>query len=271
VPAKVASERPNYQIRSVERALDVLESFTAEEPALHLDTLCERTRLPKSTVFKILSVLEHRDYVHKSQDGGGYRVGFQAFEVGNKYLAGLTMLEIAHPFLKELVARFPQSAAHMAVLSPTETKIVYVDLLTVNPYLVLAPIGSQFWAHATALGKCLLAGLSEDVLERRLAGIAMPQLTANTITDLQEFREHLSQVRVQGYAVDDEELSLGNLCVAIPIRDRQGSTVAAISTSHVKEAMSDDIDTIINEMCRVARDVSKAMGYAPSQTETPCL
>ena len=85
---RATSERPNYQIRSVERALDVLEAFTADDPALNIDALCERAHLPKSTAFKILSVLEHREYVQKSQDGGNYRVGFQAFEEGNNYLAG---------------------------------------------------------------------------------------------------------------------------------------------------------------------------------------
>lgn len=271
MPGKSSSERPNYRIRSVERALDVLESFTADEPALNIDALCERTHLPKSTAFKILSVLENRDYLQRSQDGGSYRVGFQAFEVGNKYLAGLTMLEIVQPVLKRLVARFPQSAAHVAVLSPATTKIVYVDVRTRNPLLVPAPIGSQFWAHATALGKCLLAGLTGEALERRLARIEMPHLTANTITDLGEFREHLEQVRAQGYAIDDEELSPGNLCVAVPCRDRQGATVSSISTSHFKEAMADDKATVIAEMCQVGRDVSRAMGYAPAQAESECL
>ena len=271
MPGKGTSERANYQIRSVERALDVLESFTVEDPALHFDDLCERTHLPKSTAFKILSVLEQRDYVQRSPEGGNYRVGFQAFEVGNRYLAGLTMIEIVHPFLKKLVRRFPQSAAHVAVLSPNETKIVYVDVLTRNAYLVPAPIGSQLWAHATALGKCLLAGLPEEALERRLACIEMPQLTAKTMTDPQLLREHLKQVYAQGYALDDEEISPGNLCVAVPCRDRQGRTIASISTSHVKEAMADDTATVIAEMCQVARDVSKAMGYAPPPAETPCL
>jgi DNA-binding IclR family transcriptional regulator len=269
VTERATSERPNYQIRSVERALDVLEAFTADDPALNIDALCERTHLPKSTAFKILSVLEHRDYVQKSQDRGSYRVGFQAFEVGNKYLAGLTMLEIVQPVLKKLVARFPQCAAHVAVLSPTETKIVYVDVLTRNPVLVAAPIGSQLWAHATALGKCLLAGLPEEALDRRLACIEMPQLTTRTITNLQEFRKHLDQVRIQGYALDYEEITPGHLCVAIPCRDRQGATVASLSTAHVIDAMSDDTATVISEMCQVGREVSKAMGFAPPD-ETPC-
>lgn len=257
-------DRPNYHIRAVERALDVLGSFTTETPALDLDGICERAHLPKSTTFKILAVLENRGFVQKDRDGGRYRVGFQAFEVGNQYLAGLSMLEIVRPFLKILVRRFPQSAAHVAVLSPTETKIVYLDIVSRNAYLVTAPIGSQFWAHSTALGKCLLAGLVEEELERRLSRLHMPQLTAHTITDPQKLVEQLKEVRSLGYAIDNEETSPGNLCVAIPVKDRQGSTVAAISTSHVKEAITDDRATVVAEMCQIARAIARAMGYVPA-------
>jgi len=261
------TRKPNYRIRAVERALDILESFTARKPALDLDALCERTGLPKSTAFKILSVLEHRGYVQKDQASGSYRIGLQAFQVGNQYLAGSTMIEIVHPYLKKLASRFPQSAVHLAVLSPTETKIVYVDMVTLNAFLVLGPVGGQSLAHATALGKCLLAGLEEEALERRLARIELPRLTPHTITDLQELREHLKVVRSQGYAVDDEEASPGNLCVGIPVRDRQGRTVAAISTAHMKGAMSDDLPTIIAVMRQTAEEVSRLMGYTPPPDE----
>ena len=259
-----SATRPNYQIRAVERALDILETFTVESPGLDLSAICQRTDLSKSTAFKILAVLERRGYVRKNEASGNYRIGFQAFAVGNRYLAGLTMLEIVQPFLKELAVRFPQSAAHVAVLSPSETKIVYLDIISWNTFLVLAPVGSEMYAHCTALGKCLLAGLPPEKLERRLARIEMPKMTPHTITDLYAFREHLDRVRSQGYAMDDEETSLGNLCVGIPVRDRQGATIAAVSTSHVKKAMTDDVPTVIAEMCRVAEQVSRSMGYIPS-------
>ena len=165
--------KPNYRIRAVERALDVLEAFTARDPTLDLDALCQRTGLPKSTVFKILSVLEQRGYVQKDPADGTYRIGLQAFQVGNQYLAGLTMIEIVHPYLKKLASRFPRSAVHLAVLAPTEPQVVYVDMVTLNTFLVLGPVGGQAVAHATALGKCLLAGLEEEALERRLAGIEL--------------------------------------------------------------------------------------------------
>jgi len=262
---KESATQLNYRIRTLDRALDILEALTVQEPELHLLAICERTDLPKSTVYKILSLLEKRGYVRRNESSGGYRIGFQAFDVGNRYLAGLTMLEIVQPFLKKLAARFPQCAAHVAVLSPSETKIVYLNILSANTFLVLAPVGSQFHAHSTALGKCLLAWLPEKELDRRMAQLNAPKLTGQTITDPAALRENLKTVRSQGYAIDDEETSPGNLCIGIPVRDRQGATVAAISISHVKEAMIDELDTLIAEMRQVGADVSRAMGYIPSQ------
>ena len=258
------TQSPNYQIRALERALNILEAFTAPDPKLDLDALCERSQLPKSTVFKMLAVLERRGYVQKGKEDGAYRIGFQAYEVGNLYLAGLTLFGIVHPILSGLAARFPQSSAHLAVLSPTVTQIVYLDIVSTNVFTSLAPVGSHYPAHSTALGKCLLAGLPEPELRRRMAQLEMPKLTPCTIDDPQVLCEHLKLVRTQGYAIDDEETALRYVCVAFPVRDRRGATIAAISTSHVKEAMTDDISTVIAEMRQAADSVNRSLGYVPS-------
>ena len=252
---------PNYQIRALDRALTVLESFTASQPERDLDAICERAGLPKSTVFKILSVLEHRGYVQKSEVTGNYRIGFQAYEVGNVYLAGLSVFEVVHPVLKRLAARFPKSSAHLAVLPPTNGQIVYLDIVSLNIFLSLVPVGSHYPAHSTALGKCLLAGLSEEELRRRLDGIALERHTSRTIVDRAQLNEHLAQIRAQGYAIDDEEMASGYFCVAVPVLDRRGATIAAISTSHAKEATDEDVASVLGEMIRAGDEINRSLGY----------
>lgn len=202
--------------------------------------------------------------MQKSEANGNYRIGFQTYEVGNRYLAGLTVFEVVHPVLKRLAARFPQSSAHLAVLSPTETQIVYLDTVSQNIFLSLVPVGSHYPAHSTALGKCLLARLPREELERRLDQVEMARLTPNTICDPQALCAHLEKVQAQGYAMDDEEMARGNLCVAFPIRDRRGETIAAISTSHVKEAMTDDVQAVIAEMYQAAEEINRTLGYVSS-------
>jgi len=253
-----------YQIRAVERSLDILEAFLVRRPAMDLDTISDCCQLPKSTAFKILSVLKGRGYVQKDADDGKYRIGFQAYEVGNRYVAGLTVTEVVHPVLRDLAARFPGCSAHLASLAPTETEIVYLDIVSMNVILALVPVGSHYPAYSTALGKCLLAELPEPELSRRLAHVHMPQFTPQTIVDPQALREHLSLVRERGYAMDDEEMAPGNLCVGVPIRDRRGDAVAAISTSHVKAATTVDRATIISAMREAAQEINHSLGYLSS-------
>ena len=255
-----------YQIRAVERSLDILEAFLAPEPDLNLDTICDCCQLPKSTAFKILAVLEGRGFIQKDADTGKYRIGFQAYEVGNRYLAGLNVAAVVHPRLRELAGRFPGCSAHLAVLTPTEAEIVYLDIVSMNVMLALAPVGSHYPAHSTALGKCLLADLPEPELRRRLARIRMSQFTPRTIVDPKVLRKHLSMVREQGYATDDEEMAPGNLCVAVPIRGRRGDAIAAMSTSHMKSAMTLDEPTLISVMLHAGQEVSHSLGHISGQT-----
>ena len=251
----------NYQIRALERSLDILEAFSTSDPELDLDAISARCDIPKTTVFRMLAILERRGYVQKSQGDGHYRIGFQAYEVGNRYLAGLTVFEVVHPVVKRLAARFARGSAHMAVLSPTEVRIVYLDIVSQNIHLPLMPVGSSFPALSTALGKCLLAWLPEEELERRLDRAEVKRLTPRTITDPLAVREHLDLVRTQGYAIDDDETALGNYCVAIPVLDRRGVPVAAVSTSHPKEAMTHPPSVVIDEMVQAAVGINRALGY----------
>ncbi|MBN1641051.1 MAG: IclR family transcriptional regulator, partial [Anaerolineae bacterium] len=256
---------PNYQIRALDRALTVLESFAGRHAEQDLSAICERAQLPKSTAYKILSVLEHRGYVQRNEATGNYRIGFQAYEVGNLYLAGLSVFEVVHPVLKRLAARFPKSSAHLAVLSPTNGQIVYLDIVSLNIFLSLVPVGSHYPAHSTALGKCLLAGLPEGELNERLAGVKLEPHTPRTIVDLGALRAHLAQVRAQGYAIDDEEMAAGYLCIAVPVLDRRGRTIAAISTSHSKETMVDGFETALEEMRRAGAEIDRALGYVAAE------
>ena len=257
------SSPPNYQIRALDRALTVLETFHPRHPEQDLDEICERSGLPKSTTFKILSVLEYRGYVQKNEVTGRYRIGFQAYEVGNLYLAGLSVFEVVHPVLRRLAARFPKSSAHLAVLSPNNGQIVYLDIVSLNIFLSLVPVGSHYPAHSTALGKCLLADLPEPELRRRLERIQMSQFTPRTIVDSQVLRQHLATVRQRGYATDDEEMAPGNLCVAVAIRGRRGDAIAAISTSHMKTPMVVDEPTLVSVMLRAGQEISHSLGHIP--------
>lgn len=92
-------------------------------------------------------------------------------------------------------------------------------------------VGTRLPAHCTSMGRVLLAALPEDERERRLSAMSLQARTPKTITDPDKLRQVLSQVRRQGWALINEELELGLISLAVPVRDRSGRVVAAINVS----------------------------------------
>jgi len=92
-------------------------------------------------------------------------------------------------------------------------------------------VGTRLPAWCTSMGRVLLAALPEDEREQRVAGMQMVARTPKTITDPDELLMQLAKVRRQGYALINEELELGLLSMAVPLRDRSGRVVAAINVS----------------------------------------
>jgi IclR family acetate operon transcriptional repressor len=124
-------------------------------------------------------------------------------------------------------------------------------------------------AHATATGKILLASLPPEELTRRLAGQRLTSLTGRTIKSRSALQAELRQVREQGYAIDDEECSLGLRCVGAPISDHRGVVVAALSVVGPCHRMTPTaLPATIAMVREAAQEISHRLGFAVgSQTE----
>lgn len=250
----------NYQVRALDRALDILELFLAE-PELSLLEISARAHLPKSTVFKLLAVLEQRGYVCQGQREGTYRIGLQAFRTGRCYLVGKGGLtQIARPTLEDLARRFSRSLASLGVLY--RDRAIILDTVESGELYPLRRIpGAEMPLHATALGKALLSGLPDNELDLILARLDLLAVTPRTITDHAALRAHLDLVRRQGYALDDEESGAGIICLASVVRDHTGQMVGAISISAVKAALEADLPQAAQRITLAAREVSRLLGF----------
>ena len=214
-------------LSSVSKALELLETFTAEKPELSLSELARRIGAHKSSAFRLLSTLEAHGFVQRSQTGRGYRLGWKPLELAGRLRYGLR--ELAAPFLEELAGRSGE-IVHLSVLDGTQ--IVYLDKHgRSQPLTVSTRVGGRSPAHASAMGKALLAGLSAAELRRLLGGRRLARFTPNTITDARRLARELEAIRRQGFALDDEEAFPGIRCVAAPLRDREGRVLAAVSVT----------------------------------------
>lgn len=252
---------PTYQVRALERALDLLDSFSIAEPELSFTALCERLDLPKSTLFRLISILEERGYVERSIDSDRYRIGIRAFEVGSIYIQSTRIDAEAQPVLKALAQACNQTA-NLAVLDNGE--IVHIGVVAPSRAIrFYATIGQRDPVHCTGLGKVLLAGTTDEELEAIVKQRGLIYRTERTVSTLAALRAQVAEIRARGYAIDDQESVPGLTCIAAPIRDAKDRVVASVSVSGTTAEFEEPHRALfIQEVVSAARQISIRLGNA---------
>ncbi|TDC24012.1 IclR family transcriptional regulator [Streptomyces sp. 8K308] len=217
-------------VESLARGLGVLAAFDRVPGAtdgVTLAALAQATGLARATVRRALITLEHLGYVRG--EGRRFHPEPRVLELGYARLAGLPLSHVAQPHLVGLVARAHDSAS-LSVLVGDEIQYA-ARVPTVRIMSVDITVGTRFPAHATSMGRVLLAGLPADERAARLARLDLTPLTRHTITSPDRLRAELDRVAEAGYALVDEELEEGLRSLAVPVRDGAGRVVAAVNVS----------------------------------------
>ena len=254
-------EKSEYVVQAVDRALDILEVFNYNEEELGVTELSHKLNLHKNNVFRLLATLETRGYIEQDQKTGNYRLGIKIFEVANVFLHHLGLRRQARPILEELVGKCNETA-YLAVTEGTD--VVYVLMHETNHTVRVIPrLGHRIPAYCTASGKVQLAFESQDRLFQLFKDRPLRKLTPNTLTDLDRLLEHLGEVALQGYAVDNEELEEGVCCVAAPVRDYSHKVVAGVGLSgpvsrFSQERIQTDLVPLVKE---AGVKISQRLGY----------
>jgi DNA-binding IclR family transcriptional regulator len=255
-----AAERATYQIRALERGLDILEAFSLAEPELSVGQIAERTDLPKPTVIRLISVLADRGYVERVADAERYRLGVKTLEVSSVYLQSTSLEAEARPIMAEL-ARATGQTANLGILD--RGQVVHIEVMAPDrPVRFWASIGKREDAYVSGLGKVLLAALPTGDREAYLAQ-DFPAVTPFTITDAERLRADLDEVGQNGFAVDREESNVGVVCLAAPIRSAGGQTMAAISISGLKVEFDagDTMTRYAQQVMAAADEISVRLGW----------
>jgi IclR family acetate operon transcriptional repressor len=202
-----------YQTRALARALAILDAFTIEEPALTTKDLHLRLDLPKPTVSRLASMLELHGFLRRAD--GAYELGPKTFELGSLYVRQHRVFERFRLPLKRLSAESKQTTclAELAGFSIVHLLVMRSPM----PVHYVTETGSRAPAHATGLGKALLASIEAEEVERLLGDGGLEPFTRNTICDRDELFAELDRIRKRGYAVDNEEYAAGLKCLAIAI------------------------------------------------------
>lgn len=250
----------NYRIQSVDRAIDILNTFTFNKPELGVSDIVRELGLHRSTVHRFLMTLARRGYLEKNPETNTYRLGVKVFELGNIVFSQLDFYKTSKPYLEELVERTGESS-HLVILSGDE--VLYVDKVdNKEPLSLRSRIGLRYPATCTAVGKVLLAYLPEEKLDEIIGDGPLPTTTPKSITSPQRLKEVLKSVRTQGYAIDSEEANIGIRCIAAPISDFSSSVIAAISVSGPSLRMPPERDVeLIPIVVEIAQRISAELGF----------
>ncbi|MDT9687180.1 IclR family transcriptional regulator C-terminal domain-containing protein [Streptomyces sp. P9(2023)] len=251
-------------IESLARGLTVLTAFGEGRAALTLSGVAEATGLARATARRALITLEHLGYV--AVEGRLFRLTPQVLALGFPYLSRLPLPQIAGPHLAELSRRVHDSAS-LAVLAGHDVRYT-ARVATRRIMSVHITVGTRFPAHATSLGRVMLADLPPDARAAWLADIEPRALTPYTVTSGAELAAVLERVREQGYALVDEELEQGLRSIAVPVRDRAGTVVAAVNVAMhgsrrtVEQCVGEVLPELRAAVARIEDDLRTAGRFA---------
>ncbi|WP_328455129.1 MULTISPECIES: IclR family transcriptional regulator domain-containing protein [unclassified Amycolatopsis] len=214
-------------IEALARGLEVITAFRPHQQAMTLAEVATATNLARPTARRILLTLEELGYVRT--DGRGFALTPRVLDLGVAYVRSAGLWDVARPHLERLVARTNESCS-IAQLDGSD--IVYVARVAVPKIVGLSvQIGTRFPALPTSLGKVQLAALSLDELDAVLAEPTRSGLVARWQPDRAERDAELRQVRARGWALTDEQLTLGIRSVAAPLRDGSGRVIAGVNVN----------------------------------------
>ena len=219
-------------VEALARGLDVIKAFGPTAMEMSVSDVAARTGLARPTVRRLLLTLEQLGYV-RSHDGT-YSLTAKVLELGTSYVAALGLWDLARPHMAALVAQTGESTS-MSQLDGSD--IVYVARVAVPKIIALAvQIGTRFPATATSMGLVLLSELDGDALDHVLAQPSASGVIPRSAPAGKALNRALAGVRRNGYAVSDEQLSLGVRSIAVPVRAADGSIAAAMNvTTHAAE------------------------------------
>lgn len=226
---------PEY-LSTLERGLSVLRSFDEQHPEMRLSEVAVKTGLSPAVARRCLNTLVALGYV--GQHGRNFLLRPEVLAFGSAFLASMNIEQICTPSLQQLRDDTGDSAS-MSVMSGNE--ILYIAHVSTNRHIRLgANVGTRFPAHATSMGKAMLAFKPEGDVDAFLAAGPLAGHTEKTLTDPTAFRARLAQVREQGFDSALDELDYGIVSVAVPLFDAKRNVVAAINCSTTTSRISQE-------------------------------
>ncbi|ANS74488.1 IclR family transcriptional regulator [Paenibacillus yonginensis] len=245
-----------YWVPALEKANDILLLISEHPAELKLIDLSKQLEINKSSMFTLLNTMEALQWVVREKDST-YSLGSKLGAWGNAFFKQFSLID---RFRKEAAVTKQTLLETIQLAKLEQQEVLYLAKEEMpSPVRIASEPGKKLPAHATALGKAMLAWLDHTEFGALYAEEALtPSLTQHTLRSREELLRDLASVRETGCAFDREEAVMGFCCVAAPIRDGDGRVVAAISCSMFKHEWEQKRELAKQEICALAKRLSQS-------------
>ena len=245
-----------YRVQVLERALGLLDALAAANREVGPAELASILHLHKSTIHRLLKVLEGHRFVRRNAQGK-YDLGLKLFELGNMSVSRFSLPKRAEPFLKEIVKATGETA-HVCVLSNTHM----LSIASAEAPWIVRAIGHRGDLHSSAAGKAFLAYLPRQAQDLLVSQITFTRHTHHTIDSEGRLKVELARIRRRGFSINDEEVEQGVRCIAAPIFDGKTRVIATLGiTGPVFRMTRDRLPELARIVVSVANALSIELGY----------
>jgi len=244
---------------TINRTFDLLEVFLRVKGEIGIMELADLSGLSVGAAHRIATACTKRGYLKQTLKRGKYSLSPKLLQFSKAIKETLNVENTAYPFMVEL-NELSGETVNLVILDDYEA--VGIESIDSKEDLRLSiTIGRRMPLHSTAVGKVLLAFMTDEELLNFLNKKELSRRTAKTITDFNVLKNELITIRQEGVAIDNEENSLGVICIGAPVKDNDGRVLAAVSISVPSVRLT--TDRIIEQKSLVkkcARKISQAMG-----------
>ncbi len=260
-PPKLEEGRRDY-VAALARGLAVIQAFTDATPEMTLSEVAQATGMTPATARRALLTLQALGYI--GANGRRFVLLPKVLSLGAAFLSSMNLRDIVQPFLQEVAERFRDSVS-LAILDGDS--VVYLAHVPSQRRIAFrASVGYRLPVHCTSLGLALLAHASKPQQKRILDRAPFQKFTPMTLSDADSLRAALARALEQGYAIQDGQLELGVLSIAVPVRDPQRRVIAAINCSTETERISLEelVATRLPALREAAAAIEAAIQRAPA-------
>lgn len=262
-PRGSGAKAPAASVQALDRALRLLEVLAGAD-GMTLTVLAQASGLAASTVHRLLATLAAHGFAEVDEQEQTWMIGVEAFRVGQAFHRRFKVATMGRPVMRELMEATGETA-NIGIFEGGD--VVFISQVESHePIRAFFRAGERRHAHASGIGKALLAEMPRERVERLVRDKGLPRFTDATITEIERLFADLEAIRRRGWSLDDEERSRGMRCIAAPVFDENGEAIAGLSISGPSGRLEPDrVDRLGPLVRRAADTITRAIGGRPPE------